>query len=286
MVMQRRRLLLSAACLAAPFPPATASGGGLPRAIRPRPPYRVWFQPHLFVREMDLYRNMTVDASGWIDPRLAHLAGKTTLRWVYGTNHPDAGDSVYWEREAVPAGRQGPAEHPEFIAAGVALDEWVPPQREGIESWIGEGLKAARKADPDLFTAVWYTDLRPALTSLIKENTVDLAIIEGYTHTDPKFGPASFLHWETAIRRCEEAKAAGILNRTIFCFGHITARRNAKGESLSSAWLREKLHEIKQRYPEMPGIAFFQDDSEESPELRELVRHCDRLSGELWPEVR
>ena len=45
----------------------------------------------------------------------------------------------------------------------------------------------------------------------------------------------------------------------------------------------EKLREIKSRYREMPGIAFYQDDSEPSAELRELVRHCDRLSGELWP---
>ncbi len=161
--------------------------------------------------------------------------------------------------------------------------EWPQPKKDGVEEWIATGLRAARMADPTIFTAVWYTDLRPALTALIKDRTVDLAIIEGYTHAAPKYGPESFLHWDTAIRRCEAAKSAGTLDRTIFCFGHITAQKNAKGEHLTGRWLEEKLREIKSRYPGMPGIAFYQDDSEPSAELRELVRHCDRLSGELWP---
>jgi hypothetical protein len=35
----------------------------------------------------------------------------------------------------------------------------------------------------------------------------------------------------------------------------------------------------------MPGVAFFQTKSPDSPELRELVRACDRLlSAEFWPD--
>ena len=33
----------------------------------------------------------------------------------------------------------------------------------------------------------------------------------------------------------------------------------------------------------MPGVAYYQSDSPDSPELRGLVRHCDTLAGRLWP---
>jgi hypothetical protein len=36
------------------------------RARQPNPPYRVWFQPRQFHRDMDLYAHMTLDASGWL----------------------------------------------------------------------------------------------------------------------------------------------------------------------------------------------------------------------------
>jgi hypothetical protein len=42
---------------------------------------------------------------------------------------------------------------------------------------------------------------------------------------------------------------------------------------------------VKKRYPKMPGVAFVQDTSPDSPALRDLVRFCDRLSGELWPDA-
>ena len=253
------------------------------RARRPRPPYRVWFQPRCFHRDMSLYRHMTIDASGWLDPRLCELAGKTGLRWVYGTNHPTADSPKYWRDESSAAVLSTPRDEPEFMAAGVAIDEWIPPARPELETFAAAGLRAARQADPDLFIAVWFTDMRPVLAELIQDGTVDLAIIEGYTHTPPRYGPEAWLAWPTCLRRCEAAKDAGVLDKTIFSFGHVTHERNAQGERLEARWLDDKAREVKDRYPAMPGVAFFQSDSPDDPELRELVRHCDRLSGELWP---
>jgi len=254
----------------------------LRRASRPTPPYRVWFQPRCYHRDMSLYRHMTVDASGWLDPMLCELTGKAGLRWVYGTNHPYAKGPWYWRRECSVSNRSTPKDKPEFLGAGVAIDEWVRPKRPELEAFVAEGLRAARKADPSIFICVWYTDLRPKLVELIHDGTVDLAIIEGYTHTPERYGSKAWLHWTTCLRRCEAAAKAKTLSKTIFCFGHITDEPNAKKEYLQMQWLDEKCREIKKRYPAMPGVAFYQSDSPDTPKLRTLVKHCDELSGELW----
>lgn len=248
------------------------------RARRPEAPYRVWFQPRCFHRDMSLYRQMTIDASGWLDPRLCALAEKTGLRWVYGTNHPWASSPDYWIKECSVETRTDDG----FTSAGVAIDEWIPPKNPQMEEWISGGLRSARKADPQLFLVVWVTDLREPLIELLEDEIVDLAIIQGYTHTPPRYGPDASLAWTTCLRRCDVAKEADVLERTIFCFGHITDEPNAKQERLSPDWLTERAREIKRRYPPMPGVAFFQPDSPDTPGLRRIVQHCDRLSGGLW----
>jgi hypothetical protein len=231
---------------------------------------------------MSLYRHMTIDASGWLDPLLCEQTGRTGLRWVYGTNHPDVDGPEYWQRECSTAVRSVPDDNPRFVSAGVAIDEWVAPKRPEAEAFLADGLRAARQADPAIFICVWYTDLRPPLVELIEDGTVDLAIIEGYTHTPQRFGREAWLAWPTCLRRCEAVADVGTLEKTIFSFGHITDERSIRGEQLSKHWLNEKVAEIKDRYPTMPGIAFYQSDSPDTPALRDLVQHCDRLSGRLW----
>ncbi|NBV47347.1 MAG: hypothetical protein EBR86_17360 [Planctomycetia bacterium] len=231
---------------------------------------------------MSLYCHMTMDASGWLDPALCDLAGIAGLRWVYGTNHPDAENDSYWRQECSVETRAIPGRGGSFLCPGVAIDEWVPPKRPGMEALVAQGLRAAKKADPSLFVCVWVTDLRPALVELIHDGAVDLAIIEGYTHTAERFGPEAWLAWSTCLRRCEEAAKADILDKTIFCFGHVTDERNARNELLDPRWLDEKIHEVKAAYPTTPGVAFFQSDAPDTPDLRELIGLCDRLSGKLW----
>ncbi len=232
---------------------------------------------------MSLYAHMTVDGSGWLDPELTELAGKTALDWAYGLNHPDAKGPEYWQRASSRDGRAHPRKTtpPRFISAGIALDEWVPPAQPDNERWLAEGLRAGRKENPDVFIAIWSTEPTPALFELGRDGTVDLFIIEGYTHS-VKAGQST--SWEGALRRCDKFAEAKVLERMIFSFGHITAQKSHRGEYLKQKALREQAEELKRRYPAMPGVSFFQPDCPDTPEQRDLIRYCDRLSGELWPD--
>lgn len=252
------------------------------RAARPKPSYRVWFQPEFFAREMDLYAHMTVDASGWIDPRLADLAGRTTLDWVYGPNHPSATGPDYWRDACSVAQRTRPGrgDRPGFVTAGIAIDEWVPPALPRNVAWLCAGLREGRKANPDVFIAVWSTDPTAELIELGRDGTVDLFIVEGYTHSVEKGLSTS---WENALRRTAAFAEGGVIEKTIFSFGHITAEKSHRGDHLQGAWLRERAGEIKRLHPAMPGVGFFEPNCPYTPEQRELVRFCDRLSAELWP---
>jgi hypothetical protein len=243
----------------------------------------VWFQPRLFARDIDLYSNMTIDASGWIDPRLMHAAGKTTLDWVYGLEHPSAGGPGYWRDACSAAARSRPARDPRFISAGVAIDEWTPPVAANNPRWLAEGLRAAKRADPKLFIAVWITDPTDPLFDLARDGTIDLVIVEGYTHSAANLGPGLTTSFDGGLRRCEAMAKAGLIQKTIFGFGHITAQANRDGKFLSADWLRARMVELKHRYPTMPGVGFFESTDPDSTELRKLVRAADHFSGELWP---
>lgn len=268
----RRRFLTGSGLLVSGNAFSAEPNSELPLKIKT--PHRVWFQPRLFHRDMSLYSGMTMDASGWLDPKLAALAGKTALRWTYGTNHPDATGPEYWSKEVA-----DPNHRP-----GIALDEWVPSNNPSMEGWVAEGLRQGRKAAPDQFIAVWVTDPKPVLADLVKDGTVDLVIVETYTHAAKRYGPESFLHWETALRRMDEAQRLGMGDKTIFCFGHITPDADAKGKRLDMVQLTERAHQIKERYPHAPGIAFYQDDStDDSKDFRNMIRKCDELSTQLWP---
>ena len=283
-----RRTFVASAALAVPGVFGQLGAGGQAptepgRARRPKPPYRVWFQPSFFERDLDLYANMTMDAGGWLDPRLAELAGKTALAWVYGLNHPDAKGPDYWRDACSAADRSWPRKNPnpQFISAGIALDEWVPPAAAENERWLAAGLREGKRANPDVFIAVWSTDPTPVLFDLGRDGTVDLMLVEGYTHSVAEGLSTS---WDGALRRCAMFAEAGLAAKTVFCFGHITALPSHRGERLKPSWLRQRAEEIKRRWPEMPGVAFFQPPGPDSPEQRDLIRFCDRLSGELWPD--
>ena len=255
------------------------------RARRPKPPYRVWFQPTLFVRDLDLFPHMTIDA-GWLDPRLAEAHGKTTLQWVYGLNHPYATGPDYWRDACSVQSRSYPqkSDNPTFVAAGISIDEWVPPRLPDNERWLAEGLRAGKRDNPDLFVAVWSTDPTPALIDLTREGTVDLVIVQAYTHAAAEAGPGLTISWDGGLRRCDALASAGLEAKTILSFGHVTARPSAGKTHFTEKALRAHAEDLKRRYPAMPGVAFYQHTrDEDTPEFRALVRACDRLSAELWP---
>lgn len=74
----------------------------------------------------------------------------------------------------------------------------------------------------------------------------------------------------------------GLEETTIFCFGQITDRSRQRIGRLEPKSIRELAAELRRRYPKMAGVAFFQSTDEDTPELRNLIRSCDRLSAELW----
>lgn len=306
--LTRRALLGSAAalagatCLAEPGPAAMAATRAEPGVVtvpRPRAPYRVWFQPRLFARDVDLYANMTMEC-GYIDARVAHAMGKTALNWVYGLNHPDAKGPEYWRDACSVAARSWPRRRKNattraadggggaqpggatLVSAGISIDEWVPPKLPDNVRWLSEGLRAGKRENPEVFIAVWTTDPTPPLFELGNDGTVDLIIVEGYTHSAAESGPGLSTSWETGLRRCRALMDAGLEAKTIFSFGHVTAKKNARGESFKGAWIRQKAQELKEKFPKMPGVAFYQHHFEDSGDVRELIQACDRISGEFW----
>ncbi|WP_437231244.1 hypothetical protein SH661x_002496 [Planctomicrobium sp. SH661] len=58
---------------------------------------------------------------------------------------------------------------------------------------------------------------------------------------------------------------------------------NGQGTHLETKWLSEKVTEVKELFPVMPGIGFYQSAAPDSPALRQLIRHCDFLSRRHWP---
>ena len=175
------------------------------------------------------------------------------------------------------------SEKPTFISAGIAVDEWVPPALPNNEKWLAEGLRAGRRENPDVFIALWTTDPNQTLIDLGKDGTLDLIIVEGYTHAAAEAGPGLTTSWEGGLRRCDALVGGGLEEKTIFSFGHITAKADGRGRYLRGPWIRERCEELKRRYPKMPGVGFYQHGEEDSPEFRELVHACDRASAELWP---
>jgi hypothetical protein len=102
-------------------------------------------------------------------------------------------------------------------------------------------------------------------------------------HTPAVVGPGLLTSWETCLRRCDSLVKACLESRTIYSLGVITAKANAKGHHLTGGWIRQKAMDLKEKYPKMPGVAFYQHSREESAEVKELIQACDEIRGELWP---
>lgn len=102
------------------------------------------------------------------------------------------------------------------------------------------------------------------------------AIIEGYAFI-PDVGGLTI---EAVCERCEVMRNAGLLDRTIVCFGYISAAKDKQGRRMTFEELERQVRHIRTKYPEMPGVAFygFKDDS---PETLELIRKADALAAEL-----
>ena len=255
---------------------------------RPHPPYVAWFQPKFFAQDPGLYRHLTLDAGGTEPPERLRQHGALGLAWAYGINNPDAKGSAYWCDICSPEYRRwaGLGKRPSqvtsrLIRPGVALDEWCNPAHRESERWAAEGLRKGRKQWPKCFIAVWVTDLTEPLAALVREGTVDLLILECYTHAPASLGPGPFAQSLPGVyHRVGLVQKARLLDKAIICLGHITDEPDRQGRRLTPAGLRELAADLRKRFPECPGIAFYQAHQRKT--ARELIRTCDEI-GATWP---
>lgn len=262
-------LAVVTACPAQDSEPVTAKP---PQRIKA--PVRAWFQPPYLETKPDLYPNMTMVTSLTAE-RLAKR-GVTALHWCYGPNSPwSEGKAGYYAQQAAPFIKAG-----EFRFAGVGIDEWdtgnghYPKEKE----LAAAGFRTARRQWPDSIMVAYVTTPDQTFTELLKDHTLDLAIIEGYSFIPDVGG----LTMEGIRQRCDVMKTAGLLDRTIVCLGYVSAAPDKQGRRMTIANLEQQMREIKKKYPEMPGIALygFKDDT---PETLELIRQVDALAAELYP---
>ncbi len=268
--------------------PATAPAK-IHMSARPKLPYHGWFIPAHLGSRPELYPHLNLVTSFTEDAPSVALAqqlngrGIATLRWAYGPNSTYANnDPLYFVAQVKPQGNAA-------VWSGVAVDEYntsiplVAKQEEAANT----GLRMARLQWPDLFIAVWVTGPNDAFVRLMQDRVgdrpvVDLAMIEGYTYV-PDHGEWG-IGFSGIVERVEKLKKAGVLDRVVVCWGHVSATPDTHGSYLKIKDVRKMAGEMKQRYPEMPGIIFYGGDGkDDSPPTLELIGQCDALSEELYP---
>lgn len=252
---------------------------------RPKPPYRVWYQPGTFRKHPEWYKNATMFACGSIDPLYAYSKGKTVLDWTYGINYPKE-STTYWQNACSIESRLKKYENGiGFLQAGIALDEWTNARFKDAEIRACNSLRKGRELYPDVFILVWTPSVTERLAQLVKEGVVDLVILENYTFVPSRFGKGPYtISWQGAIKRCERAEKLGILDKTISCIGHITDEAGLVGNHITKEEITKMVKETKSRFPKMPGIAFYQGHGRDTKEAEELIKLCDQLSKEYWPD--
>jgi hypothetical protein len=173
----------------------------------------------------------------------------------------------------------------QFVRPGVALDEWCNPANAKSEQWAVEGLRAGRKRWPDCFIAAWVTDLTEPLATLVREGTVDLLILECYAHAPASLGPGPFAQSISGVyHRVGLVQTAHLLDKAIICLGHITDEPDLKGRRLTPDGLWTLAADLRKRFPECPGIAFYQ--AHERKTARELIQTCDEIGAALLTKAK
>ena len=271
-------LAVAAALVFVPSPGVRVGLAVPPEKPRYPVPVRAWFQPPWVDSRPDLYPGMnliTSLADGGLAERLAKR-GVVTLKWAYGPQSEwSEGKPSYYRDQCEPF----LAGHP-FRFAGVGIDEWNPgSERFAAEAPLAAaGYRAARRAWPDNLVVAWVTDPDETFLALLADGTFDLAIIEGYSFIPGVGG----LTLDRIRERCAKVARAGLLDRTIVCFGYVSAGADAAGRRMTAEDLGALVRAIHGEYPQMPGVAFYGHDDGD-PGTPDLVAAAERLSLELYP---
>lgn len=252
------------------------------RAERPGIPYRLWYDA-----KVGDAPEITVSTSSRTDARALEAAGIHELGWAYGTQIGWNAGAKYWEdqcsvkRRTVKANGQHPRD---FVIAGIALDEWVPPKLPASSQWILDGLTEGRKQNPEIFIACWANYWKDEeMYDLLRNNTIDLQITQGYTRA-PDRGMTD--GWEPSVRELETMSQRGLIHKSILSLGQITdAPHHQDGSIWTEAELREKMFFLRDQFPDSPGIGFFGWKAVNAKKKQELVDTCNRLAAEYWPDT-
>lgn len=244
----------------------------------PPPPYIIWYQCP-FPEEL---RHANVDASvgnhQWAVEN--HRRGIASLMWVYGPNL--YGEVKDWDRQKF---LQYFSSYAEKGYVGIAMDEWNTGDDHPYVPPIAEALRQLKRKHRRFFVAVWVTEPTPVFRRLVKERAIDLAIIQGYTFVPEH--PEWAISWEGALERVERMKREGVLRQTVVCVGMVSPTPDRFGNRMSPAELQRQVRSLRERYPEMPGVAFygvtrFGEYQAEPEATRRLVRLADRVAGEVY----
>ncbi|RYD60492.1 MAG: hypothetical protein EOP83_19280, partial [Verrucomicrobiaceae bacterium] len=118
-----------------------------------------------------------------MDPRELQAAGIHELGWAYGTQIDWKAGAKYWEDQCSVKRRTVGANDKysrDFVIAGIALDEWVPPKLAESSQWIADGLTAGKTRHPEIFIACWANYWKDQqMYDLLSNNTMDLQITQG-----------------------------------------------------------------------------------------------------------
>lgn len=260
----------------------TAAGADeRPREPRFPTPVRAWFQPQFLDTRPDLYPGMNLITS-LDDARIGEAwakKGVTVLRWAYGPQSEySQGKADYYRDQCEPFIAGNP-----FRFAGVGIDEWNPADsRYKVEGPLAaEGYRRARKKWPDRLMVAFVTMPDERFLGLVRDGTIDLAIIEGYGFIPDVGG----LTVDGIKERCDVMKRANLLDRCIVCFGYVSAEKDKQGRRMTADSLSAQMKAITAAYPEMPGVAFY-GYRDQSPETPTLITAAEKLALELYPKKK
>jgi hypothetical protein len=90
----------------------------------------------------------------------------------------------------------------------------------------------------------------------VQDGTFDLAMFEAYTVYPPAYGPPPAANVSAWYARLEYARSEGWLNRSIACLGMLFARSALNPTGWTQPQLRATVQQLKDAFPEMPGIGF------------------------------
>lgn len=214
---------------------------------------------------------------------------------VNATDIPDPSkQDDYWSVRCYPINAANPnadrtippnSAYPDpFITAGMAMDEWIYNNTHpDVYQWIETGLGNGRSGNPDVFVANWiaHMDSERAYT-MTADGTVDLNMVQGYELTVQQ---GIGLNWNHGLARLEEFRQRGLIRKALFGMGHITDDSGWNGFEWDENLLRSRMEELKRKFPDMPGIAFFRGTAGDPEDYDDLVGLIDSLSAEYWPDL-